>query len=415
MRKTLPTKGRGRDELMAELKALKGNDTDWQHGRAPLYVFRGIPGTYEIGRDAFVEYFTENALGAKRAFSSIKRMEDDVVGFGLDLFRAPDGATGTFTTGGTESIFLAVKTCRDWSRRQRKDPQHRGNLVLPVTAHPAFDKAAQIMDLTVRRVPHGPDFRADPKAMDTAVDADTIMMVGSAPNFSFGTIDPIAALGEIAQKRGVWLHVDACVGGYVAPFVKKIGYPIPDFDFAVPGVMSISADLHKFGFCPKPASTVFYRDQDKHSAQAFVFEGWPNGRYATETFAGTRAGGGVAASWATMNYLGVEGYCETARRLMAMRDGFVAEVEKIPGLHIWGKPDLTIVAIGAKDVDIHRVAEELAGKGWLPGLLREPKALHMMMSLIHEDSRATYVADLKEAVAAVKAGAGDKAKIAVTY
>ena len=301
MRNSLPITGRPPADLLTEMRAMKSGDADWQGGKVPLYVFKAEDSVTEIGKAAFFEYFSENALGAGRAFPSVKRMEDDVVAMALGLFNAPDSARGFMSTGGTESIVLAVQACRDWSRKQRGDNTHRGNIVASETVHPAFNKGAKLMDLEVRRAPVGADLRMDLAAVEALIDEDTIMLVGSAPNFPYGMIDPIAALGEIATRHGVWLHVDACVGGYLAPFVRMIGRPIPDFDFVVPGVSSLSADLHKFGFCPKPASTVFYRNADKAQHHLFDADVWPNGRFVTTTIVGTRPAGGAAGAGGRRN------------------------------------------------------------------------------------------------------------------
>ena len=411
-----PHAGRPQGEILAEIRAMKTKDADWQHGRVPLYVFKATDAVGEVGRDAFFEFFTENALGGRRAFPSVKRMEDEVIEMALDLFHAPDGAQGFMTTGGTESIIQAVQTCRNWERTRRGDPAHRGNIVAAESLHPAFNKAAQLMDLSVRRVPVGPDLRADLAAIEATIDEDTILLVGSAPCFPYGTIDPIVAMGELAQRRNIWLHVDACVGGYLAPFAKQIGRDIPDFDFIVPGVSSISADLHKFGFCPKPASTVFYRTAEKAQVHGFDFTDWPNGRFLTSTLVGTRPAGGVAAAWATFNFLGSEGYRRIARDLMAFVDAYKAGVSEIPGLKILGKPELSIVAYGSDELDIFRVAEVMGEKGWLPGLVQKPKAIHRMMSMLHAPSLQEYLSDLRAAVGVVRqAGSQQAATIKATY
>jgi glutamate/tyrosine decarboxylase-like PLP-dependent enzyme len=341
-------------------------------------------------------------------------MEDEVVEMALGLFSAPAGASGMMTTGGTESIVLAVQACRDHARSSRGDRWHRGNLVLCETAHPAFDKAARLMDLEVRRVAMGADLRADPAAMAAALDGDTIMMVGSAPCFPFGVIDPIAELGEIAAGRGVWFHVDACVGGYLAPFAKRIGRKIPDFDFAVAGVTSLSADLHKFGFCPKPASTLFFRAAEIGALVGFDLDVWPNGRFRTATLVGTRPGGGVAAAWAILEHLGLAGYEAIAARLMDMTDRYRQGVAAIDGLAVHGDPHLSVVAFGATGYDVFAVAEALAGRGWVPGLTQTPRGIHRMMSLLHEGSMSDFLDDLRRAVAEVRA-ASTASTLAATY
>ncbi|MBM3596620.1 MAG: aspartate aminotransferase family protein [Alphaproteobacteria bacterium] len=415
MRTKLPEQGRGRQAVFDQMRDMAKSDADWRHGRVPLYVFKANDDVTAVGRDAFFEFFAENALGAKRAFGSLKRMEDEVVAMALDLFHGPEGAVGNMTTGGSESIFMAVRACREWNRARRKSARHTGNMVIPFSAHPAFTKAARTMDIEVRRIPLAADLRADPAAMAAAVDDDTILLVGSAPCFPHGVIDPIAEIGEIAQRLGIWLHVDACVGGYVAPFVRMIGYPVPDFDFVVPGVSSISADLHKFGFCPKPASTVFYRDPEQAKYQVFNIDDWPNGLFSTPTLTGTRPGGAVAAAWATMQFLGVSGYCEIARNLMTMRDNYVKGINEIEGLHVWGKPHVSILTFGSEEVDIFRVAEVMSGKGWVPGLVRKPPAMHQMMSMFHEVGREAYLADLRAAVGVVRQEPKTKATIKATY
>ena len=404
-----PESGQPADRIAALMDAMKAQDAKWREGRVPLYVFGATPGVAEVGRDAFMAFFTENALGAKRAFGSLKRMEEEVIAMALDLFHGPEGSTGNMTSGGTESIVMAVKACRDWNRAKRNNPTHRGNLVLPVTAHPAFDKGAQMMDLEIRRTPIGPDLKADPAAMEAAMDADTIMIVGSTPCFPYGVVDPIPALSDLALRRNTWLHVDACVGGYFAPFAKQLGRAIPEFDFANPGVMSLSADLHKFGFCPKPASTVFYRDAEKHAAQALDLDVWPNGRFVTNTLVGTRPGGGVAAAWAVLNFLGRSGYLQIAEKMLAMRDAYVAGIEAIPSMQVYGKPDLSILAFGSTAKDADSIAAGMARRDWVPGMVRTPPGLHLMMSLLHEPAREAYLRDLAASVAEANEAAGREA------
>lgn len=414
MRKTLPRQGLDRAAIDAALETMKADDAPWRRGRTPAYMFGSTEAAEAVVKHAYMTFFSENALGAKRAFPSLRRMEEEIVEMALGLFGAPEGACGNMTTGGTESIVLAVKTCRDWTRANRP-VQGRPNIVAPLSVHPAFDKAADLMDLEVRRVDLRPDYRADPAAMAAAIDASTIMLVGSAPCFPHGVIDPIAELGEVAASRDLWLHVDACVGGYLAPFVRRAGYPIPDFDFSVPAVRSMSADLHKFGWAAKPASTVFYRSEAFREHQKFDHAEWSSGRFVTETLVGTRPGGAVAAAWALMNHLGEDGYTEIAGRLMRMTKAYIADIEAIDGLEIVGAPHLSVISYRARDLDILAVGARMTQKGWLVNATRLPPALHMMMSLLHEPARPDYIADLREAVAAERREAGAAGGIAATY
>lgn len=395
--------GRSRDEVMSELVHMRDDDIDWRGGRTSAYVFSAGEEIRAFGKEAYNEYFTENALGARRAFPSIQRMEREVVGMGLELFHAPEGAAGNMTTGGTESIIMAVKTCRDWTRR-KKGADFRGTIVLPDSAHPAFEKAAALMDLTIRRVPLAEGFLADPAATAEAIDDNTMLIVGSAPCFPFGVIDPIARLSDIAVKHGVWLHVDACVGGWIAPFVADIGRPIPQFDFALEGVKSISADLHKFGFCPKPASTVFYRSGELQASQEFVFDAWPSGRFATQTLVGTRPAGAVAAAWAVLRHLGRDGYRRIAAQIMSVRDAYLEGLRAVPGMQVRGEPVLANIAFGCDDIDMGKVATLMSERGWLPGQLKAPRSLHLMLSLHHGPAREAYLGDVAECVALVRNG-----------
>ena len=331
-------------------------------------------------------------------------MESEVVARGLDLFHAPEGAGGSMTTGGTESILLAVKTARDFHRHRRGQPRARGNIVAPVTLHPAFDKAAALMDIEVRRAPVTAAYCADVAAIGALIDAETIMIVGSAPSFSYGVVDPIAELGALACERDVWLHVDACVGGWIANFVREAGWPVPDFDFRVEGVRSLSADLHKFGFCPKPASMIFYRDAAMQAYQQFSFDAWPSGLFATQTFVGTRPGGAVAAAWAVLKHLGRKGYRAIASDLMAMRARYFDDLTTIPGLKIRGAPHLLNVAFGCDDVDMLKVAALMSERGWLPGVVRAPPSLHLMMSMHHDAAREPYVRDVADCVQGLRRG-----------
>ncbi len=399
-RTTFPAHSLPHGEIVSALERMRRADADWRGGRVPLYVFGSLPEIEAIGREAYLAFFSENALGSRRAFKSLARMEEEVADMALDLFHAPPGATATMTSGGTESILLAVKAGRDFARTRSEQPLTRGNLVLPETAHPAFDKAALLMDLEVRRVAVASDLRADVGAMAAAIDHETILLGGSVPCFPYGCIDPIAGLSELALSRRVWLHVDACVGGYLAPFARDLGRPIPEFDFALPGVTSLSADLHKFGFCPKPASTIFFRDTRRADAARFDLDVWPGGRFRTDTFVGTRPGGAVAAAWAVLNFLGRDGYRDLARRLLVMRDAYIAGIEAIPGMRVLGRPELTILAFGSGAVDMAAVARAMEARGWVPGLVRKPPGLHMMASLLHEPVRNRYLEDLAAAVAA---------------
>ncbi len=415
-RKPFPNGGRTWEDLQRDMRTRATNDIDWRRGRTPLFVFFKDQETYEIGRNAYFEFFTENALGRKRAFFSLGAMESEVLDYGLELFSAPEGAIGAFTSGGSESIFMAIKAARDAYRARTGAKRGAAlNIVIPITGHPAFDKAADAMDLEIRRAPLRHDRRVESEAMRSLIDTRTISLVGSAPCFPHGVIDPIEELSQIALEAGIWLHVDACVGGWMAPFFTRIGRKTPHFDFRFPGVRSISADLHKFGFCPKPASTVFYREAADLERASFAADAWPNGRFVTPTLVGTRPGGAVAGAWAVLNHLGTEGYMDAARRLSAMTDAYVDGIRAIEGLELWAKPDLSIINYGSQSLDIFAVAERMAARGWLAALTKEPKGMHAMMSLLHDPVREEFLADLRSSADLERQAPGSSSDLSAVY
>jgi len=390
MRLPLPTAGAPWADLKARLLGLASGDVRWRDGKAAVYVFNAGPEVEQVQKEAYALFMSENGLGPA-AFPSLKRMEEEVVGFGLSLLHAPDDAAGTVTSGGTDSIAMAIKAARDYTRQERKVAGPL-NIVLPRSAHPAFDKACAMMEIEVRRTPLA-GYLADPAAMGEAADAATAMIVGSAPNFPYGLIDPIAALSDLAIERDLWLHVDACVGGYIAPFVRMNGTDIAPFDFELPGVRSMSADLHKYGYCAKGASTVFFRSAALQRFMVFDFKDWPGGRMVTPTLAGTRPGGAIAAAWAVMNFLGVEGYRAKQALVTEARARIEAGVAAL-GFSVLGDPQLGIVAFTHADIDAVAVWGKLRERGWFSGVTTEPRSLHLMLSPIHAQVADAYLEDL---------------------
>ena len=404
-RVSLPDEGTSWTDLEARLVDLGRNDIDWRNQKTAVYVFHAGDDVLRVAKDAYALYQSENALGPA-AFPSLKRMEDEVVSIGLDLMHAPEGATGNMTSGGTESIMLATKSCRDAAAARGVDVQ-RANVVVPHTAHLAFDKAAHWLSLEIKRVPVASDYRADPEAMSAAIDENTIMMVGSAPCFPYGVIDPIPALAQIAHREGIWMHVDACVGGYLNPFVQMEGVALEPWDFSVEGVCTISADLHKYGYAAKGASTILQRSAEQHAHQVFQADDWPAGGMTTPTVAGTRPGGAIAAAWAVLHYLGVTGYREKAARIIAARTALTRGVEAL-GLTVFGDPKLGLVAFGAADGDdlpIFGVWKEMHDRGWFSGVVQNPNGIHLMLSPTHDATMELYLSDLANAISAARGSA----------
>lgn len=389
------------------MRAMAAGDVKWRDGKTTMYIFNAGEDVERVKKAAYSMFSEENGLGPA-AFPSIAQMERDVVAFGLALLNAPGGAAGAMTSGGTDSITMAVKAARDFAREKR-GLKGALNLVAPYSVHPAFDKAGMIMDIEVRRVAVK-DYLADVEAMAAAIDANTIMLVGSAPCFPFGLIDPIKALGKLAEERGVWLHVDACVGGYIAPFVRMNGADLPPFDFAVPGVSSISADLHKYGYASKGASTVFFRSEALKAFMPFDAGPWPLGRMHTPTLAGTRPGGAIAAAWAVTQYLGVDGYREKQRAVTDARERIEAGVRDL-GFRVLGRPQLGLLAFTHDEADCLSLLGKMYQRGWVTAGLMEPRALHVMLSPAHREFAESYLADLAVALAET----APQAAVAPTY
>ncbi|HKZ04675.1 MAG TPA: aminotransferase class V-fold PLP-dependent enzyme [Methylomirabilota bacterium] len=409
----LPEKGRPWEELAPAMAELKRDDLDWRGGRHAAFVWHADEAVERVAREAYALFMTENGLGM-RVFPSLRRMEADVVAMVAGLVGGTATVRGHMTSGGTESIFLAAHAAREWARRHHPDvtvPE----IVAAFSAHPAIDKAAHYLGMRVVRVPTGSDFRADVAAMADAVTPRTVMCYASAPTYSLGVVDPVAALGALAQARGLWLHVDACVGGILGPFVRELGYPLPPFGLDLPGVASLSADLHKSGYAAKGASVILYRDAEREAAGRYEFSDWPTGLYAVPTFAGTRPGGAIAAAWAVMHFLGAEGYRRIASVVMDARERLVAGLARVEGIHLWGKPDLWAVAYGAERMDIHAVADRMTTRRWSVGRVRTPPGIHLMLTPVHAPIVDAYLGDLAACVAAVRAGAGAPSRTRVVY
>ena len=407
--KSFPAKGQSWAALEPVMQGFRDRDVDWRNSRTGLYVFHAGDDVLEVGAKAYEMYHVENGLGLKTAFPSLNRMYGDVIANGLDLFGAT-GCGGDMSSGGTESIFLAVKTCRDFSAAAGKTLQG-ASIVAPFSAHPAFDKAAHYLGLEVIRVPVGEDHRADLAAMTAAVDERTIMLVGSAPCYPFGVIDPIRELGALAQSNNLWLHVDACVGGYFLPFLRAAGHEVAAFDFSVPGVRSISADLHKYGFAPKAASTVFYRDAAEHQFQQYAFNAWPCGEMTTPTASGSRPGGAIAGAWAVQHYLGRDGYIERAKQVVEAQRLIVAGA-KNAGLTALHDDALPILALATPTGQMGAIWSGLRKQGWYLGGVQAPEALHMMVQPNHLRVAQDLVSALEVATkeAAKRAGADGASK-----
>jgi glutamate/tyrosine decarboxylase-like PLP-dependent enzyme len=329
------------------------------------------------------------------AFPSLVKMETEVVSNVISLSGGDDETVGSFTSGGTESIFMALKAARDWARHtypQIEAPE----MVVPVTAHPAWNKAAHYLDIKISMTPVKDDLRADVAAMQNAITKNTIILGGTAVTYPHGMVDPVEEIGALAEKKNLWLHVDACLGGLMLPFLKRLGHEIPPYDFSVPGVVtSISADIHKYAYTPKGVSTVMYRNRDFRKFQIFAYADWPGGVYATPCLAGARPGGTMAAAWAVMHYLGAEGFMALAQKARAATEKLIEGINAIAQLYVLGDPDATVFAFGSDEINIYELSARMAGVGWHMEAQQLPPSLHMTVSPVHLSVADKFLDDLR--------------------
>ena len=389
---SFPETGVGVDELLAEIDEERTGDIDWRGGRAFSLVYHHHDDVLEgLQHEVADRFLHENALNPF-AYQTLPRMEQEMVLMAGDLFGGEPGA-GSLTSGGTESIFLAVQVARDHARENGiAEPE----LLTANTAHPAFAKAAKYLDLPHRKIPVADDLRLHGEQVAEAIDERTALVVGSAPCYPYGVIDPITDIAAVAQDAGVLCHVDACLGGWLLPWWERLGETVPPWDLRVPGVTSLSADVHKYGYATKGASTVLYSSRDLYRHQFFLYDEWPGGLYGSSTSAGTRGGVPIAEAWAAVRHLGAEGYLRLAEVVRDATHGFQAGIEGIDGLDITGDPDLSVFEFGSTTLDIGGVADVMDDRGW--HLDRQQGGLHVMVSPGHADVVDRFVADLTEAV-----------------
>jgi glutamate/tyrosine decarboxylase-like PLP-dependent enzyme len=405
---TFPERGLPKDALLARMREMKQADADWRGGRTFSLVYPAGEDVDEVLREAAELYLFENALNPFR-FPSLRRMEDDVVAFAADLLHAGPDAGGAMTSGGTESILMAVLTARERARAERGVT--RPQLAVPFSAHPAFAKAAHVLGLELVQIPLGPDHRADLAAAGRLIGDRTALVVGSAPNYPFGVVDPIPELAALAAARGIAFHTDACLGGFLLPFLEALGEPVPPFDFRVPGVSTLSADVHKYGYCIKGASVILHRDKAHlHRHQLFLFDRWPGGTYGSFAMAGARPSAPIAAAWAVLHYLGREGYLRLAREVRDTTRKLRAGIDAIPGLRVLGEPAMSVLAFGSNGPDLFAVGDAMDARGWHLDRQKGPDALHLMVSPMHARVADAFLADLREAAQTTAKSSGRDAR-----
>jgi sphinganine-1-phosphate aldolase len=401
----LPTNGQSRDELFATLDGYRRDDIAWRTGKTFGFVYDPGPEVEAVAKQAFCLYLSENGLDPT-SFPSLLRIENEVMAIARAQLGAGPEAAGAFTSGGTESILLAVKAARDLARAARPDVREP-EMVLPETAHAAFHKAAAYFG--VRPVVTAVDPRtmaADPDAVRAAVGPRTILVVASAPSYAHGVVDPVREIAAVAAERDIPCHVDACVGGWLLPYFRRLGSSIPEYDFRVPGVTSMSMDLHKYAFTPKGASVVMYRSAAMRRHQIFVCAGWAGYSVINMTVQSSKSGGPLAAAWAVLRYLGDSGYLDLARRVRDATAALVGGIDAIPGLRVVGRPDLCVLAFTSDDASVFHVADEMRERGWYvqPQLRRgaSPETLHLTVGPTNVPWIEAFLADLAASHAAAR-------------
>jgi len=358
----LPAKGVDRKEIFAKIEELGREDLDWKSGRVFGYVFDPGEEAMAVGKEAYMRYLTENALDFT-SFPSLFQFEKEIVDMAVHHLNGGEGAVGNFTNGGTESIILAVKAARDRARALK--PQIREpEMILPITAHAAFHKAARYLGVKIVPTDVDESFRAKVDAVRKAITPNTILMVGSAPSYAHGVVDPIREMAAVAREHDILFHTDACVGGFMLPFYRKLGEPVPDFDFSVPGVTSISMDLHKYGYTPKGASLVLYRSADIRKYQIFACSQWTGYTIINNAILSSRSGGPMAAAYAVLNFLGEEGYLEIARKKIEATRKLVAGIKNHKDLRIMAKPDFCMFSFTSDTISVFHLIDQMNAMGW---------------------------------------------------
>ncbi len=411
----IPETGRARADILRELESLRAQEeAQWKDGFVSGAVYNGDAEHIEFLNQVYAIHSQSNPLHAD-VWPSATKFEAEIVAMTADMLGGEgQDICGTVSSGGTESIMLAMKTYRDWAREKKGIT--RPEMIVPVTAHAAFDKASQYFNIKTVHIPVDAAFRADVNAARKAITRNTVVIVSSAPAFPHGTIDPIDELSELARERGIGFHTDACLGGFVLPWAEKLGYPVPPFDFRLPGVTSISADTHKFGYAAKGTSVILYRGQELRHYQYYTAADWPGGLYFSPTFAGSRPGALSAACWAAMTSIGAEGYLAATKKILETAEAIKRGIREIPELRVLGD-SLFVIAFASDTLDIYKVLDAMTHKGWSLNGLHKPSCVHLCVTLRHTQPGVAerFLRDLKAAMAFVKANPEEKGGMAPVY
>lgn len=417
--RSLPANGRSRDEILAEMRELaSAEEPRWRDGFASGAVYQGAQEHIDFLNEAYAANSQANPLHPE-LWPSVVKYEAEIVAMTAAMLGGGSGGVesvcGTVSSGGTESILLAMKAYRDRARAERRR-QMEPEILAPVSAHAAFAKAAHYFGMRLVPIPLGTDWRADVEAASKLLNRATVVVVGSAPGFPHGVIDPIQELSELAHSHNVGFHVDSCLGGFVLPWARRLGYPVPPFDFELPGVTSISVDTHKFGYAAKGSSVILYREQRLRRYQYFTSASWMGGLYYSPTLAGSRPGALSAECWAAMLAMGEEGYLSAVKAIIDAASVIRRGIEDIDDLHVLGDP-LWVIAFASDTLDVYAVMDAMSRRGWSLNGLQDPPAAHICVTLRHTQRGVAtrFVSDLREAVDEVRQTPGTRGSMAPIY
>ena len=394
----LPEIGWSATDIFESLEVMRARDVRWREGRAFSLAYNAGPDALAVAEEAYRRFSGENALSTD-AFPSLKQIQAEVVAMAGVWLGATPNSAGFMTSGGTESILMAVKAARDrlLAERQIRQP----NMVLPTSAHAAFAKAGAYFGVEVRRVAVGSDWRADVSAMRSCVDENTVLIVGSAPQYPQGVVDDIVGIAKIASDAQINCHVDACMGGVTLAYLDRLGETIGPWNLQVPGVSSISVDLHKFGYTSKGASVIMYASKHLRSYQGFVTADWLGGMYGSSGVLGTKSGGSMASAWAVIHFLGDDGYLRLTRQAREATLQLASIIRNSPDLVLRAEPESTLLCFGAQDptaLNVFAVADELSKCGWYVDRQTPPDSLHCTVNAIHHDKIDWFAKDLRNSV-----------------
>jgi len=400
----LPSTGLSGAEISRKLQEFRSGDANWRSGRVWSYVYHLDEETERVAKAAYMEYLSENGIDIT-TFPSLQRMENEVMGYCREWLRGDEQVCGSLTSGGTESLLLAVKAARDYAR-VHFPAITQPEMILPETVHSSFFKAAQYFNLKPVIVPVGSDYRAIPAEIEKAVTPNTILITASAPSYAFGVVDPIREIGRMAAERNILFHVDACIGGVILSCNRLNGEAGEDFDFSVPGVTSVSMDLHKYAYTPKGASIVMYRTEELRSFQYFVCNDWTGYTVVNPTMLSSKSGGPIAAAWAVMNHVGEDRYRQIARDTMDATRRLVQGIREIEELELMGTPASSLLAFRTRKINVYALTDELKEKGWIVNLQfgrgEIPPNIHLSVTYAHVPLVDAFLADLRACVHALK-------------